>query len=97
MSDRPTVTVYDDPDHHVFRALLDDGTEAGGAFYRRRDGVVTFTHTEVPPEHEGQGIGSALAGGALQQVRDAGEKVVAVCPFIKTYIDRHTELQDLLA
>lgn len=98
MSDsRPAVTVRDDRDRHVFLALLDDGTEAGGAYYRRRDGVVTFTHTEVPSAFEGQGIGSALAAGALGIVRDDGEQVVALCPFIKAYLDRHPEHQDLLA
>lgn len=98
MSDpRPTVTVRDDPARRVFLALLDDGTEAGGAYYRRRDGVVTFTHTEVSPDLEGQGVGSALAAGALDAVRAAGERVVALCPFVKAYIDRHPEQQDLLA
>ncbi|ANC31733.1 GNAT family N-acetyltransferase [Isoptericola dokdonensis] len=93
---RPAVTVRDDPDRRVFLALLDDGTEAGGAYYRRRDGVVTFTHTEVSPEFEGQGVGSALAAGALATVRAAGERVVPLCPFIKAYIARHPEQQDLL-
>lgn len=94
---RPQVTVRDDSSRRAFLALLDDGTEAGSAYYRRRDGVVTFTHTEVSPELEGQGVGSALAAGALDQVRAAGEQVVALCPFVKAYADRHPEYQDLLA
>ncbi|WP_418275222.1 GNAT family N-acetyltransferase [Isoptericola jiangsuensis] len=94
---RPAVTVRDDQERHAFLALLDDGTEAGGAYYQRSDGVVTFTHTEVSPDLEGQGIGSALAEGALGAVRDAGEQVVAQCSFIAAYLDRHPEHQDLLA
>ncbi len=92
---RPHVTVRDDPDREVFLAVLDDGTEAGGAYYRRRDGVVTFTHTTVDPAYEGQGIGAQLAAGALAQVREAGERFVPLCPFIKAYVERHPELDEL--
>ncbi|WP_278236166.1 GNAT family N-acetyltransferase [Isoptericola sp. AK164] len=97
MTDTPAVTVRDDPERGVFLAVLDDGTEAGGAYYRHADGVVTFTHTEVPSDYEGQGVGSTLARGALDAVRERGERVVAECPFIKAYVERHPEYQDLLA
>lgn len=93
----PNVTVTDDPERSVFLAVLDDGTEAGGAYYRRRDGVVTFTHTEVDPAFEAQGVGSRLAAGALALVRDAGERFVPRCPFIRAYVERHPELADLRA
>ncbi|NOW00754.1 GNAT family N-acetyltransferase [Isoptericola chiayiensis] len=97
MTDQPNVDVRDDVERQAFVAVLDDGTEAGFAAYRRADGVVTFTHTEVPDEFEGQGIGSRLVAGALQQVRDDGDRVVARCPFVHAYIERHPEHQDLLA
>lgn len=66
------------------------------AYYRLAPGVVTFTHTEVPSSLSGQGVGSRLAKGALEQVRAKGLKVVAQCPFIAAYIDKHPEFQDLL-
>jgi uncharacterized protein len=94
---RPHVTVLDDPERQVFLAVLDDGTEAGGAYYRRRNGVVTFTHTEIDPAFEGQGIGSQLAAGALTMVRDAGQRFVPLCPFIRAYVERHPEYDDLRA
>lgn len=94
---RTDVTVVDDPEREVFVARLDDGTSAGGAYYQRRDGVVTFTHTEVDPAYEGRGVGSQLARGALDQVRAAGERIVPLCPFIKAYVRRHPEYEDLLA
>jgi len=94
---RTPVTVTDDRDGPVFVARLEDGTVAGGAYYERAAGVVTFTHTEVDPAHEGQGIGSQLAAAALDRVRADGEKVVPLCPFIKAYVQRHREYADLLA
>ena len=93
---RPHVTVTDAPDRPAFVATLDDGTEAGGAYYQRQAGAIVFTHTEVDPAFEGQGIGSQLAAGALGLVRDAGAKVVPLCPFIRAYMGKHPEYDDLL-
>jgi hypothetical protein len=58
---------------------------------------VTFIHTKVPDSLAGKGVGSALAKGALDQVRAKGEKVIARCPFIAGYIAKHAEYQDLIA
>ncbi len=94
---RPHVTVSDDPSRPAFVAVLDDGTVAGGAYYHRRGTVVTFTHTEVDPSFEGQGIGSRIAAEALAQIRADGETVVPLCPFIRAYMAKHPEHDDLLA
>ncbi|HEU0098126.1 MAG TPA: GNAT family N-acetyltransferase [Allosphingosinicella sp.] len=67
------------------------------AAYRLRDGRITFTHTEVPGELEGRGIGSRLVEAALEDVRAQGLKVVPACPFVKHYMDKHPEVKDLLA
>jgi predicted GNAT family acetyltransferase len=67
------------------------------AWYRENGDVITFTHTEVPEELAGRGVGSALAKGALAAVRDAGQKVVAACPFIAAYLRKHPQYDDLLA
>ncbi len=66
------------------------------AYYHRSDDVITFDHTEVPPELGGKGIGSALVKGALDQVRAEGLKVVAECPFVKGWIEKHPDYGNLL-
>lgn len=66
------------------------------AEYRLAADSITFTHTIVPGPLEGRGIGSALARCALDAARDRELKVVPQCAFIKTYIDRHPEYQDLV-
>jgi predicted GNAT family acetyltransferase len=73
-------------------------TDAGEAlaFYRLADGVMTFTHTEVPAALRGRGIGSALMHGVLDSVRAQGLKVVPRCPFVAAYIARNPEFADLL-
>ena len=60
------------------------------------DGVITFVHTEVPSELGGKGVGSRLVKGALDQVRADGLQVVAQCPFVKSWIDKHADYADLL-
>jgi uncharacterized protein len=66
------------------------------AYYDISGNVITFTHTEVPQELEGRGIGSKLIKNTLDQVRAQGLKVVALCPFVKAYIAKHSEYADLL-
>ncbi|SCQ64531.1 GNAT family N-acetyltransferase [Propionibacterium freudenreichii] len=56
-----------------------------------------FTHTEVEPNFEGQGVGSKIARFALDDVRDDGSRsVLPLCPFIKGWILRHPDYKDLV-
>ena len=65
--------------------------------YKRDGNVITFEHTDVPKELGGKGVGSKLVQGALDQVRTAGLKVIPQCPFVKAWIEKHADYQDLLA
>jgi predicted GNAT family acetyltransferase len=73
-----------------------DGELAGFAEYRLRPGRIVFTHTEVDGAFEGQGVGSALARGALDDARAKGLAVEPLCPFIKGWIDKHPDYRDLV-
>ncbi len=80
----------------LHRFELDADGHMAVAYYRLSPGVISFTHTEVPNELSGRGIGSALARGALDIVRAQGLKVVAQCPFISAFMGKHPEFNDLL-
>jgi uncharacterized protein len=67
------------------------------AVYTLAPGVITFVHTEVPKELGGRGVGTVLARGALEDVRRQGLKVVVRCSFIKAFMAKHPEFNDLLA
>lgn len=85
------VIVTDNPSASRFEAHL-DGQLAGFAEYQRADALVVFTHTEVLPAFEGGGVGSALARFALDQlIAEGTHKALALCPFIKGWIQRHPE------
>jgi uncharacterized protein len=79
---------------HRFELVVDGHLAA--AFYKIDGNVITFIHTEVPPELGGRGVGSKLVQGALDQVRSSGMKVIADCPFVKAWIGKHPEYKDLL-
>jgi len=87
--------VVDVPDDHRYEIRL-GGDLAGFAVYHRRGGRAYFVHTEIDPAFEGKGLGSALAKGALDAQRALGESVVPLCPFIRSYIDRHPDYADLV-
>jgi uncharacterized protein len=97
MSERTEVTVRDNPEQSRYEASDDSGVVAGFAEYEDLDGVRVFTHTEVDDAFEGQGVGSTLARGALDDVRARGLAMRPKCPFIRKYVERHPEYADLRA
>jgi hypothetical protein len=68
-----------------------DGELAGLTTYRLVGDHVVFTHAEVYPRWEGQGVGSALAKGALDDVIAHGKQITPLCPFIVDFVRRHPE------
>jgi predicted GNAT family acetyltransferase len=92
----PDVEVTQNEAENRYEARV-GGELAGSAYYDSADDLVVFTHTEVDDAFEGHGVGSALARFALDDVRaDGGRKVYPRCSFIKGWIDRHPDYQDLL-
>lgn len=83
------IVVENKPERHRYEASI-DGKVAGYAEYQLTPALIVFTHTEVEPDHEGKGVGSALVRFALEDVRDEGQrKVLPLCPFVKAWISRH--------
>lgn len=87
--------VTNDATRSCYRLEVEGGTAV--AAYRTEGDRLVFTHTEVPEALEGQGIGSRLIAGALEDVRRRGLKIVPQCAFVAAYVDRHDEVRDLIA
>jgi hypothetical protein len=64
--------------------------------YQLADGKIVFTHTHVPDELGGRGIGSRLARAGLEHARAQGLRVLPLCSFIAGYIQKHPEYQALV-
>jgi predicted GNAT family acetyltransferase len=91
--------VIDNSDKSRYELHLEEGDNggiAGFAEYELRPERIVFTHTEIDPVFEGHGLGSALAAGALDDVRRRGLAVIPRCPFIRRYIERHPEYANLV-
>jgi len=77
--------------------LQTDGHTAVAEYILNKQGVLFFTHTEVPKELEGQGVASELIKAAFEDAEGRGLKIAPICPFVKSYLHRHPEWKRLLA
>lgn len=76
---------------------LDENKVIGFVTYFLRNGnQVVVPHTEVKKEYEGQGIAAELTRNLLNFIRENGHTVKPLCPYTKSYIERHSEYQDLV-
>ncbi len=89
------VTITNDEEAQRFETSV-DGLRAFIA-YRRFPGRIVFTHTEVPPPLEGKGLASKLAHTALDFARVSHLRVVPLCPYVSSFIGKHSEYRDLVS
>ena len=87
--------VHDNPAASRYEMPLEDGVAV--ALYRRRGDQLVVYHTEVPAALNGQGLGSALVAGVLDDARARGLKVVPRCSFVAAFFREHPEYRDVLA
>jgi uncharacterized protein len=91
---RPACRLHDTPE--LSRFEMDDDGVLAVANYRLADNLITFTHTEVPPQARGHGLATRLIAGALETARARGLKVVAHCSFVRDFLAKHPEYHDLM-
>ena len=91
--------------------IKQENNEKGGRFVAYVDnkeaGIMTYTwpmedkfiidHTEVYDGFEGMGIGKKLVTQAVVYAREHNKKIIPVCPFAKSVIQKVVALQDVLA
>lgn len=80
--------VHHAPDEGRYEITV-DGELAGFAQYRDEDGRRVFPHTEIEPRFENQGLGTEVVAFAVEDSRKAGLEIVALCPFVRAYVERH--------
>jgi len=76
--------------------ITQGGRVLGFAEYRPAGEALLFSHTEIEEGHEGQGLGSRLVQGALDNARAQGRQVVPMCPFVAAFMREHREYADLV-
>ncbi len=81
--------VIHNPAHHRFEVTI--GSHTAVLDYFITGETITFTHTGVPKELEGRGIGSMLVKAGLAYAREHKLAVQSLCWFVDKYIKRHPE------
>ena len=76
--------------------LMIEGERVGFMDYRLRDEVFIAVHTEIDPAYAGQGLGELLVRHVLDHVRDTGMSLRPLCPFVRRFLHKHHEYDDLL-
>lgn len=93
MSDTPAVSQNEAASQFEIRSV--DGV--GFLQYSKHGDTLDLVRTEVPALLEGRGYGSALAHAALEYAREHHLKIIPTCRFVRAYVERHQEYDDLLA
>ncbi len=90
--------------------LKSDYNEKNGTFYLEENGKrqaemtyvfagtgkIIIDHTEVFPGNEGKGLGKQLVKAAVDFARGNGLKILPVCPYAKSVMEKTPEYADVL-
>ena len=87
--DKNSLSVVHNESANRFEIQVED--QIAELTYNLQDGRITFTHTGVPAELEGNGLGSMLVQAGLKYAWENDLKVKATCWFVNGYIERHPE------
>ena len=89
------IAVVDAPDRDRYELSI-DGEVVAFTAYRARPGLIAFIHTEVDEHLQGRGLADRLIRFALEDARARGLAVLPFCPFVKAFIERHREFEELV-
>lgn len=82
-----------DHDGYIGMTVDDSGTLAGREVYRDHEtanGIRqrVFVETVVDEAYRGHGLAGKLVQHALDKALDEGYRIVAVCPYVKSWIEK---------
>ena len=88
-------TLIDNKEKNRFEFRI--GDQVAVADYHINGNEISMPHVGVPKALEGQGIASALVLSVLKNIEERNLKLIPICPFVVTYVQRHPEWQKLLS
>jgi uncharacterized protein len=84
-----TATVIDNSDESRLEIRADG--DLAELVYRTRAGRLVLVHTEVPDALGGRGLGGQLVLAAIDKAAHEGLTVVPLCPFARSWLERHPD------
>lgn len=91
---KTNIDIIHNEQNNRFETTIDGQT--GYISYQDQGNTLIYDHTIVPQALGGRGVGSALVKYALNYARENDKKVIPQCSFVASYINKHTEYQDLV-
>ncbi|WP_433791445.1 NAD(+)/NADH kinase [Actinoplanes sp. CA-252034] len=88
--DPADAVVVDSFERHRYEVLV-GGETVGTLDYAHRDGRIELLSTEIEQAFSGRGLAGRLAAAALADARSRGIPVIATCPYVAGYLERHSE------
>jgi len=79
--------VIDNTAQSQFELTVDGQTAV--LVYERTPDALSLIHTEVPAALRGRGLAEQLVKAALERGRADGLRIVAICPYVRTYLRKH--------
>ncbi|MCO6511709.1 MAG: N-acetyltransferase [Aridibacter famidurans] len=75
--------------------IMKDGERAGEMTYTMAGETrMIIDHTEVRDSLRGEGAGKKLVRAGVEYARENGFKLIPLCPFAKSVIDKDPELRE---
>lgn len=88
------IAVTHSPAQSYFQITV-DGELVGQLEYVDADGQRIWVHTEIADRFEGHGLAGKLVRQALDATRAQGLRIVVACPYVKQFVDKHEDWNDL--
>ena len=95
MEDNNELVLRDNTDRKQFELSVEGFTAR--VEYMIMSNKIFLTHTEVPRELEGKGVGSKIVKLAFEEIEKRGLKLIPLCPFVAKYLTKHPEWKKILA
>ena len=92
-----TLSKEDDGRHgrYVARVAGMEG-EAELTFTHRGPGLVSADHTGAPESLRGTGAAAALVDYLINDAREAGFRIIPLCPYVRARYEKHPDWQDVM-
>jgi len=91
------ITIQHDSENKQFVAIV-EGKAATLKYSASPDGkTLDYYSTFVPPELRGRHIGQDIVKFALDFAKENDYKIIPSCPFVKAFVDVHSEYSKLIA
>ena len=75
--------------------ITSDGAVAGFTQFVEREDRRIFFHTEIGEDFGGQGLAGIVVEEAVNATRADGKTIVPVCPYVKKWLAKHPEHDDI--